>query len=39
MADENNTPKSSPEYAMLPAGTVVKFGEVGATVAALKPPD
>jgi hypothetical protein len=29
MADENNTPKSSPEYAMLPAGTVVKFGEVG----------
>ena len=37
MADENNTPKSSPEYAMLPAGTVVKFGEVGAAVAALKP--
>ncbi|AHY13745.1 MULTISPECIES: major tail shaft subunit [Citrobacter] len=37
MADENNTPKSSPEYAMLPAGTVVKFGEVNAAVAALKP--
>ncbi|WP_347254386.1 phage tail protein [Leminorella grimontii] len=29
--------KSSPEYAMLPAGTVVKFGAVGAAVSALRP--
>lgn len=29
--------KSSPEYAMLPAGTVVKFGDVGAASTALKP--
>lgn len=37
MADENNTPKSSPEYAMLPAGTVVKFGEVGPPWRHLNP--
>lgn len=29
--------KSSPEYAMLPAGTIVKWGEVGSLPAALKP--
>ncbi len=29
--------KSSPEYAMLPAGTVVKFGAVGDDVATMKP--
>lgn len=34
MADDK---KTSPEYAMLPAGTVVKWGAVGAEVAALKP--
>lgn len=34
MADEN---KSSPEYAMLPAGTVVKWGESGAAVSTFKP--
>ncbi|WP_334054973.1 phage tail protein [Providencia huaxiensis] len=33
MADQ----KSSPEYAMLPAGTVVKWGEVGDLPTALKP--
>ncbi|HEF8785136.1 TPA: phage tail protein [Providencia alcalifaciens] len=33
MADK----KSSPEYAMLPAGTIVKFGEVGDLPTALKP--
>lgn len=32
MADK----KSSPEYAMLPAGTIVKYGEVGDLPAALK---
>ncbi|WP_265524323.1 phage tail protein [Providencia rustigianii] len=29
--------KSSPEYAMLPAGTIVKYGEVGDLPTALKP--
>ncbi|MGN2428629.1 phage tail tube protein [Klebsiella electrica] len=29
--------KSSPEYAMLPAGTIVKYGEPGAAVSAMKP--
>ncbi len=29
-------PKSSPEYAMLPAGTVVKWGQVGDAVEAMK---
>ncbi|MVY04692.1 phage tail protein, partial [Escherichia coli] len=29
--------KTSPEYAMLPAGTIVKYGEPGAATAALKP--
>ncbi|EIF5781386.1 phage tail protein [Salmonella enterica] len=33
MADQ----KTSPEYAMLPAGTIVKYGEVGDAEAALKP--
>lgn len=28
--------KTSPEYAMLPAGTIVKWGAVGAAVATLK---
>lgn len=30
-------PKTSPEYAMLPAGTIVKYGELGAAAAAMKP--
>ncbi|EJS2589115.1 phage tail protein [Salmonella enterica] len=34
MPDKN---KSSPEYAMLPVGTIVKYGEVGDAEAALKP--
>ncbi|MCC8385150.1 phage tail protein [Photorhabdus laumondii subsp. laumondii] len=29
--------KSSPEYAMLPAGTIVKFGKLGETVDVMKP--
>jgi len=29
--------KTSPEYAMLPAGTVVKWGAIGAEIAAMKP--
>ncbi len=29
--------KTSPEYAMLPAGTIVKYGEPGAATSALKP--
>ncbi|MFS3861292.1 phage tail protein, partial [Proteus mirabilis] len=29
--------KTSPEYAMLPAGTIVKFGKVGDTVEQMKP--
>ncbi|WP_391528488.1 phage tail protein [Photorhabdus akhurstii] len=29
--------KSSPEYAMLPAGTIVKFGKPGETVDVMKP--
>jgi hypothetical protein len=29
--------KSSPEYAMLPAGTIVKFGPSGSEVSAMKP--
>ncbi|AXG42249.1 MULTISPECIES: phage tail protein [Photorhabdus] len=29
--------KSSPEYAMLPAGTVVKFGKLAETVDVMKP--
>ncbi|AOO56455.1 phage tail protein (plasmid) [Raoultella ornithinolytica] len=29
--------KTSPEYAMLPAGTIVKYGDPGAAAAALKP--
>ncbi|WP_272517540.1 MULTISPECIES: phage tail protein [unclassified Providencia] len=29
--------KSSPEYAMLPAGTIVKWGKVGDLPTALKP--
>lgn len=29
--------KTSPEYAMLPAGTVIKWGNIGDAVAALKP--
>ncbi|HBO25051.1 MAG TPA: phage tail protein [Providencia sp.] len=29
--------KSSPEYAMLPAGTIVKFGKPGDAVAVMKP--
>lgn len=29
--------KTSPEYAMLPAGTVVKYGPSGAEVSAMKP--
>ena len=29
--------KTSPEYAMLPAGTVVKWGPSGAAVSAMKP--
>ncbi|EBT6063659.1 phage tail protein [Salmonella enterica] len=33
MADQ----KTSPEYAMLPAGTIVKYGEIGDAEAALKP--
>lgn len=36
MADEK---KTSPEYAMLPAGTIVKFGEPGDAVAAMKALD
>lgn len=31
------TGKSSPEYAILPAGVVTKWGAVGAEVSALKP--
>lgn len=34
MPDQN---KSSPEYAMLPAGTVVKWGASGDAVADMKP--
>lgn len=33
MAD---APKTSPEYAMLPAGTVTKWGQVGDTVEVMK---
>ena len=33
MADQ----KTSPEYAMLPAGTIVKFGKVGDTAEQMKP--
>ncbi|HGW5666920.1 TPA: phage tail protein [Proteus mirabilis] len=29
--------KTSPEYAMLPAGTIVKFGKVGDTAEQMKP--
>lgn len=29
--------KTSPEYAMLPAGTIVKYGDPGAATSALKP--
>ncbi len=29
--------KTSPEYAMLPAGTVVMWGAAGAAVSAMKP--
>ncbi|TKI02667.1 phage tail protein [Martelella alba] len=29
--------KTSPEYAMLPAGTVIKWGAIGDEAAALKP--
>ncbi|WGL97237.1 phage tail protein [Arsenophonus sp. aPb] len=35
MAEEHF--KSSPEYAKLPAGTIVKFGKVGDTVEQMKP--
>lgn len=31
------TDKSSPEYAMLPAGTIVKWGETGEAVADFQP--
>jgi len=30
-------PKTSPEYAMLPAGTIVKWGAIGDELAAFKP--
>lgn len=35
MAEEHV--KSSPEYAMLPAGTIVKFGKPGESVEEMKP--
>lgn len=35
--ERNMADKTSPEYAMLPAGTIVKYGEPGAATSALKP--
>jgi hypothetical protein len=31
--------KTSPEYAMLPAGTITKWGKPGDALAAMKPLD